>query len=274
MKLCAFIFTILILPFSAIAQTEGRDSIAIYYPHSGNNLNDTTNLYYNFDKKYAEVNGLAYKNAFTRDTVFLMPADLDIAPTPGIASLASWSTGSIYAAGGIRIIPGIMAINLGSIHISQNFGQLSVDAYAVANKYGYFRGQQTSYGVGGALTYRFSDKLSATLFGEYHSPVNIYQPAMAGYVSIPRFGGYVDSSFSSKFGVEVGVQGYRSMMTQRIEAQPIIKPYFRLSKDSKIGIDFGGILYQMLNCRRSQYNQSRNPTIGPPVQKLSQTMGY
>ena len=64
------------------------------------------------------------------------------------------------------------------------------------------------------------------------------------------------------------------MITKRIEAQPIIRPYFKLSKNNKIGIDIGGILYQMLNSRSYQHDQPRNPTIGPPVQKLSQAMGY
>lgn len=274
MRLCAFILSILILPFSAIAQTEGRDSIAVSYPPVGNSINDTTNIYYNFDRTYDELTKFAIKNAFTQDTVFLMPADLKIAPKPGEARLASWQNGSVYATGAVQTMPGLMAINSGSINLNQNFGRLTVEAYATANKYAYFRGLQTSYGFGGALTYRFSDKVSATVFGEYHTPVRILHPAMAGYVNIPRFGGYVDYSFSDRFGVEVGAQGYRSMITQRIEAQPIVKPYFRLSKDSKIGIDFGGILYQMLKSRHSQYNQPRNPTIGPPVQKLSQAMGY
>lgn len=49
-------------------------------------------------------------------------------------------------------------------------------------------------------------------------------PAMLGYTSIPNFGGYVDYNFSGRWGVKVGAQAYRSSMTNRIEAQPIVTP--------------------------------------------------
>lgn len=275
MRLKAFILPLVFLPFSALAQIEASDTIAVSFPPDSANLINRSDIYYNFDRLYSEVtSGYALTNAFSQDTVIIKEAEIDIAPQPGLARIASWQNGFVYATGGVQTMPGLMAINSGSVNLTHNFGRLTVEAFAVANKYGYFRGLQTSYGFGGALTYRFSDKLSATIFGEYHTPVGIYQPAMAGYVNIPNFGGYIDYSFSDKFGVEVGAQGYQSMLTRRIEAQPILKPYFRVSKHSKIGVDVGGILYHLINNRNSQYTGSRNPTIGPPVQKLSQAMGY
>ena len=274
MRRSLFILPLVLLPFVAVGQSETPDSLTISYQQGNDRLIDSTDIYFNFDRKFSELSQPSLRNKSVSDTtVFQMPK-IDTNITPGLARISSWRNGYIYATGGIQTMPGLMAINSGSINAEHNFGNLNVNVYGIATKYGYFNGLQTSYGFGGALTYKFNEKVSATLFGEYHTGVRIYNPAMAGYVNIPRFGGYIDYSFSDRFGVEVGAQGYRSMLTQRIEAQPIVKPYFKLSNNSKIGIDVGGILYQIINSRSSSYNESRNPTIGPPVQKLSQAMGY
>ncbi|MDE5555606.1 MAG: hypothetical protein K2J10_10555 [Muribaculaceae bacterium] len=274
MKRTIIILSLALLPFVAVGQRETPDSIAVSYQHGTDRLIDSTNIYLNFDRKFSELSQPDLRNKFVTDTSAFQLPKINTNITPGVARISSWRNGHLYAAGGIQTMPGLMAINSGSLNVEQNFGNLNVNVYGVATKYGYFNGLQTSYGFGGALTYKFSEKVSATVFGEYHSGVRMNNPAMAGYVNIPRFGGYIDYSFSERFGVEVGAQGYQSMMTNRIEAQPIVRPYFRVSKNNKIGIDIGGILYQVLNSRGSQYNQSRNPTIGPPVQKLSQAMGY
>ncbi len=274
MKRIALILSLAWLPFMAVGQNEIPDSMMISYPQ-GNEPLDTTSIYYNFDRKFAEYSNSVLNNGLYSDTLSLkdFKTDINIIPA-GLEPISSWRNGYFYAAGGIQTMPGLMAINSGRLNVEQNLGALKVSVYGVATKYGYFRGLQTSYGFGADLTYRFNERVSATIFGEYHSGVKLFNPAMAGYVSVPRFGGYIDYSFSDKFGVEVGAQGYRSMLTRRIEAQPIVKPYFKLSKNNKIGIDVGGILYQMLKSSNSNYMQSHNPTIGPPVQKLSQAMGY
>ena len=274
MKRTIIILSLALLRFVAVGQSEMPDSITFYYQGDNDGLADSTSIYYNFDRKFYELSPADLRSKFVTDTsVFQMPK-INTNIMPGVAHISSCRKGYIYATGGIQTMPGLMAINSGSLNIEQNFGNLNVSVYGVATKYGYFHGLQTSYGFGGSLTYKFNEKISATVFGEYHSGIRMHNPAMAGYVYIPRFGGYIDYSFSDRFGVELGAQGYQSMMTQRIEAQPIVRPYFRLSKNNKIGIDIGGILYQVLNSRSNKYNQSRNPTIGPPVQKLSQAMGY
>lgn len=274
MRRTILILSIALLPFATVGQSEMPDSMAVSYQQGNDRLIDSTNIYFNFDRKFSELSKHNLRSKSVSDSSAFQMQKIDTDITPGVARISSWRNGYIYAAGGIQTMPGLMAINSGSLNVEHNFGNLNVNVYGVATKYGYFNGLQTSYGFGGSLTYKFSEKVSATVFGEYHTGVRIYNPAMAGYVNIPRFGGYIDYSFSDRFGVEVGAQGYRSMLTQRIEAQPIVKPYFKLSNNSKIGIDVGGILYQIINSRRSNYNQPHNPTIGPPVQKLSQAMGY
>lgn len=191
------------------------------------------------------------------------------------ATVTSWHNGTIYLEGGAQTYPGLMSINTGTFNIGQTFGHFSVNLYGSAIKYGYFNGLQTSYGFGADVTYRFSERLSLTVFGSYHSPVMIKNPAIAGYVSVPSFGGYFDYLFSDKFGVQVGAQSYRSLLSRRWETQPIVKPYYRISSKASIGVDVGGIIYQLLksNVGKNSWGP-RNPTIGPPVMKMSEMMGY
>ena len=84
-------------------------------------------------------------------------------------------------------------------------------------------------------------------------------------MSIPSFGGYMDYRFSDHWGVQVGAQSYRSSATGEWHPQPILKPYYQINKDTKIGMDVGGILYNLLyyNKNRSM-RRMQNPTIPIP----------
>lgn len=271
-----FIMLVLaLLPFGVAGQTERNDNVTISdHRQAIDKQTDSTNISINFNRRFLEHNQYyLHSNVVADSSAFKLPK-INLNIPSGESHISSWHGGRLYATGGVQTMPGLMAVNSGSLAIEQKFGNLTVNISALATKYGFFNGLQTSYGFGGNLTYKFSDKISATLFGEYHSSVRIGNPAMAGYVNIPRFGSYIDYSLNERFGVDIGVQGYRSSLTRRVEMQPIVRPYFRVSKNNKIGIDVGGILYQMMKSHTSSYRQPHNPTIGPPVQKLSQTMGY
>lgn len=196
-------------------------------------------------------------------------------PQPGVAVISSWDNGAISAYGSTTHMPGLMGIERGRLNIGFATGNLSYNVYGEAVKYGYFNGLQTSYGIGADVTYRFSDKISLTLFGAYFSPIRANSRAAAGYFNSTNIGGYVDYLISDRFGVQIGAQSYRSHLTRHWETQPIVKPYYRISSKASIGVDVGGIIYQALksNVGRDSWGQ-RNPTIGPPVMKLSEMMGY
>lgn len=187
--------------------------------------------------------------------------------TPGIADIASWGSGGVYAAGGRANLPGLMGIESGSINFVQQMGPVTLSLFGSAEKYGWFRGLSTTYGFGGALSYRFSDNLSMTVFGSYNSPAGIMQPAMMGYVSAPVIGGYLDWRFHPHWGVKAGVQSYRSIAYGRWETQPMVIPYYRTSSGAEIGIDVGGILYQVIRSAASgsgsNWGNPGNPTIDP-----------
>ena len=141
--------------------------------------------------------------------------------------------------------------------------------YLSVKKQNIIRGLTSSYGFGGSVTYRASDRLSLTLFGSYYSPMGALTPAMAGYMNVPSVGAYADYSFSDRWGVKAGVQSYRSMITGRWETQPMVMPYFKISPQHSIGLDVGGMLYQIIKSAAYDKNDTySNPTIPPPLMRM------
>lgn len=177
-------------------------------------------------------------------------------------SLFSWHGGGLSAASSAISLPGMMGLESGRLNLNQRFGNLSLTLWGGADQYGYFRGMQTSWAFGGQLGYRINDRWSVTLFGEYHSPLHPLTPGMAGYMDVPRFGGYASYEINDRWGVSVGAQAQRSLVTNRWEAQPIVMPYYKINNDVKIGVDVGGILYNMA---RDWIEGSNGAPIGSPV---------
>ena len=208
---------------------------------------------------------------FTYDTTHSATSNLT-APTftpaaihPG--QIAAWHNGGLTGFTSSQSMPGMMGIESGRLSVGQNIGNFTFSIYGEANKYGFYRGLQTSLGFGGSVDYEINDRFGITLFGSYNTPTRGMHPAMAGYVSIPTFGGYVDYRISDRWGVQVGAQSYRSTMTRRWAAQPIVMPYFRLSKKNIIGVDVGGILYQVIRNTGGRHHRE-NPTLPPPIPPL------
>lgn len=175
--------------------------------------------------------------------------------------IASWQGGGLYASGLAADFPGLMGIENGRINISHTIGNLSMTAWGEATKYGYFRELQTSYGFGASITYRFSDRWSLTAFGSYSTPLHPLTPAMAGLMSSTHIGGYASYNINDRWGVSVGAQATHALVTNRWEAQPIVMPYYRINKDVSIGVDVGGIIYNIAK----DYLDNRNAGNGSGV---------
>ncbi len=184
------------------------------------------------------------------------PVDLaseDLSITPGQAVPFSWNNGEVVAKGEIRSFYGLMQIESGTIGINQSLGNLSIYAGVMANKYGFYNGLHTQYGVNGILSYQLAPRLSLTAFGEYYLGQPPYMangmpmsPAMAGFYARSAFGGYVDYQINERFGVEAGAQAVQQLGTNRYEAEPIVTPYVKIGKKVKIGLPVGQILYHIL----------------------------
>ncbi|MDE7411243.1 MAG: hypothetical protein K2M94_04310 [Paramuribaculum sp.] len=185
--------------------------------------------------------------------------------SPGISPIVSWDGGGITAYGNVSQNPGLMSMATGGISFSQKFGQLTLTMTASADKYGYFSGLQTGYGIGGNLSYRITQNLSLTLFGNYYTQLLPLTPAMAGYFNSSNFGGYLSYDFNDRWGVSVGAKTERSLYTGKWETRPIVTPYYKVSEKVSIGADVGGILYEVV---RALAAPSQAPgSIPPPLRR-------
>ena len=181
--------------------------------------------------------------------------------------IVDWRNGGISAAMSSTSMPGLMGVESGSLWLHQSVGALTFAASADAIKYGYFGGLETQYGFSGSLTYDINEQFSATLFGSYYTaPHGFMAPSALGYVAMPTVGGFVDWRINDRCGVEMGAQGYRSTLTRKWEIQPMLTPYFRVGKKTKLGIDVGGILYGIIESKLAKRGKYiGNPTIPPPI---------
>lgn len=176
---------------------------------------------------------------------------------PGTAVIPLWKNAQFIATGDIRVMPGLMQIHSGTIGINQNVGNFSFYMGAVANKYGYFNGLNTQYGVSGNLQYQISPKLSFTGFGTYYfgRPNGMpLLPSMIGYYGVSNFGGYMSYQFNEIFGVDVGAQTVQQFGTNRYQLEPIVTPTVKVGK-VKFGLPVGQILNGIIRSQAEQRNK-------------------
>lgn len=175
---------------------------------------------------------------------------------PGTAVIPLWKNAQFIAIGNIRVMPGLMQIHTGTIGLNQNIGNFSLYMGAVANKYGYFNGLHTQYGVFGNLQYQISPQLSFTGFGTYYfgRPKGFpLLPSMIGYYGVSTFGGYMSYQFNETFGVDVGAQTVQQFGTKRYHVEPIVTPTVKLGK-VKLGLPVGQILHGIIRSQAEQRN--------------------
>lgn len=160
--------------------------------------------------------------------------------------------------------PGLMDIASGSLGLQYSHDRISAYAGGVVNKYAFYQGMYTQKGVTANVSYMFSHRWSATLFGTYYwgngprmangAPMS---PAMLGFYNVGRFGGYVDYQISDHLGIQAGAQ-----MVQQIGPhihyglQPIVTPYFKVGKVA-VGIPVGQILHGVIKDQIERHNHRR-----------------
>lgn len=193
--------------------------------------------------------------------------------TPGVATIVSLPNLNVTAGGSAKSLPGLAGIESGKLSASALFGPLTLTAWAGAEKYGYFRGLQTIYGFGGAVSYQISPRLSLTAYGSYYTSPSSHngpdirlQPGLAGMMSMTTIGGYASYDLSEHWGVSVGAEATRSVFDRRWHAQPIVTPYYKINENVSIGANVGGIAYGLLqnylDARRARHHQA--PPVSPP----------
>ena len=205
---------------------------------------------------FTNINYHKYKSY--SDSTVLIPS---LSFMPGQSNLYSWRNGSITATGAQTDMPGLMHIDNGAIGIFQSYENINLYVGVEANKYGFYQGVHTQYGITGNLSYILSHHLSFTAYGTYYFGVpptlNGGLPmsaAMLGYYQRSTLGGYINYRINERTGVLVGGQAVQQTGTHKYQLEPIVTPYFKVGK-VVIGLPVG----QMLNgIIREQNEKKRN----------------
>lgn len=254
-------FTLLTLAFPMVcfSQTEINDATSIgHKPPESVSLEPPVSP----DSISGSLNTIEYHISYDPVRASLPPCRLtspldltlpDFHFTPGLANLFNWNSGAIAASGGTSSSPGLMQIDNGALGIYQSAGDFTFHIGAMVNKYGYFNGLHTQYGLSASITYQFTPKLSATVFGDYYfgNPPRMangmpLSPSMMGYYGRSNFGGYIDYQINEHWGVQTGVQTVQQVGTNKYHAEPIVTPYYKINKKVAIGLPVGQILYHLL----------------------------
>lgn len=255
--LCALL--LLAFPIACFSQVELKDSISFKLSSSDSVRVEAAGMSYGtteifstgeYNRVYNPVGG-----AFTPYGL-AYPYSLHIHYShfnPGRASLFNWNGGEVVATGGSRTFPGLMQIDNGALGIYQSVGNFTFHAGGMVNKYGYFNGVHTQYGLNGSIKYQFSPYLSATVFGDYYygQPPRMgngmpLPASIIGYYGQSRYGGYIDCQINEHWGVQAGVQTVQQVGTNNYKAEPIVTPYYKISKKVAIGLPVGQIMYHIL----------------------------
>lgn len=180
------------------------------------------------------------------------------------AAMVSWNGGAATAFGTTQSMPGLLGIETGGIGLTQSIGNVTFNAVGYAEKYGYFRGLTTSWGFGGSIGWQINDNLSLHAFGQYQTPVRGLPPAIMGYTGTTNFGGFFRWKSSGIFGIDVGAQNTYDPSLNHWRVAPILRPYIELSPGNRLGIDVGGILYELLRGAAGWGPRNPTPTIPRP----------
>ena len=205
-----------------------------------------TNIYpLNFD---SAVDSLSYRRASVR---------YNINHESGQDNLFKWHNGEIAISGLSIPYPGMMQVDTGSIWATQSLGNFRVCIGTIVNKYGWYHGLKTQYGLTGNIYYQISPKLSFKIYGIYYfgsDPRLIngmyLPPSMLGFYDYTKFGGYFNYNVNNRFGIQMGGQIVKRTYNNTYEAEPIATPYIKVGKGKKkigIGLPVGQILNGLFN---------------------------
>lgn len=175
----------------------------------------------------------------------------------GQNNLFKWHNGEIVISNQSIPYPGMMQVDTGSIWASQSIGNFRVCIGAIANKYGWYNGLKTQYGLSGTIDYQISSKLSFRIYGIYYWGSNprlingmILPPSMLGYYDYTKFGGYLNYNVNNRFGIQMGGQIIKRTYNNTYETEPIATPYIKVGKGKRkigIGLPVGQILNGLFN---------------------------
>lgn len=257
------------LPVTMLAQTE----------KDGGRLSDNPALRQLLPKSQLTADSLRLGSQWMRP-VLTMPKEPVVQSytqltKAGAVGLPLWRGAALGAYGTTSHMPGLLTTESGSLVLHQDLGRWHLSAMGIANKYWmpWQRTLSTQYGFGGTVGYDLNERVSLHAFGYYYLNQMQVGPAMSPFVSNTTYGGYADVRFSNIFGSKLGVRRYVNPMNGKWTTEPIVNPYIKIGKDSKIELPIGGILKALVwGDRDNPLNFSPRPIaparpMGRPVMR-------
>lgn len=272
-KRSTFLFPLLLLAVGAMAQTEqshgwtpagtyeGRPPAAMY----------SMAVRMNAMQKYAESPmpvplEMKEVGAQTLNTT----KGFTLQTAAGGAGFGLWRGAYLGVYGTNYHLPGLMNTATGSIALHQDLGRWHLTGMATADKYWmpWQHRLATQYGFGGTVGYDLSDAVTLHAFGYYYANQLQVGPAMSPYMNTTTFGGYADVRFNSVLGANMGVRRYVNPMNGKWTTEPIVNPYIKIGKDSKIELPLGGLLKSLIWGDEDNPMRFRpHPMSRPPVKR-------
>lgn len=170
--------------------------------------------------------------------------------------LLRWDEGRLTGYNSTELLPGIGGVATAGVTAVHHFSdELTLTGGAMLQKTGLLYNTASVYAQ---LSYQLTDYVSVNAFGAYQSP-----SFMSTY-HIPHqalFGGFVTfHTENKKWGVDLGEKTEVNPYTGRLEATPIVMPYYNL-QGQKLGFDFGGLLKSIIINNRMRKEGA--PPMGP-----------
>lgn len=160
--------------------------------------------------------------------------------------LPLWENGKLIGSYSFDTFPALGNIARANLALSQTFGNVTVTGGLSGEKNHIGPILYNNFGVFGNMNWRINDKFSLNVFGSYYShPQHI--PAAMPFAGGQIYGATVGYNVNDRFSMEAGVQRSYDPFSRRWETVPVFIPSLNLGNGAKIGLDIGGILYQILH---------------------------
>lgn len=114
-----------------------------------------------------------------------------------------------------------------------------------------------SIGVAGDMRYRLSDRITLNTFGNYDYNLNMR-------MTMIHLGGSAEFDLMDHFGIEAGAQTFYDNWNRHWQTMPIVRPYYKISDDFKIGFDVGPIIQESIRNAIIKNRYDKVPAIKPP----------
>ena len=147
----------------------------------------------------------------------------------------------LTATGAYRSYIGLMDVQSVSGNMQYSFGAINMQGALIANRYHYYRGIISQYGISGQIVYSFNPNLSATIFGTYYNTNPFISMAAFPFVPTTSYGGYMTVGNNS-FYMNLGVERRYNTFEHKMETVPIISPAFKISNKVTIELPLGDLV--------------------------------